>query len=161
MQRDDANRHPIFVSLVRGCPAHGDRFHLFACFRHGLFPRHAWCLEKSPSAHPLLAHLYAGDSSRTQYPTGDGEVDTWLRHRLAIVATPQSHLLERPSACQLDGSGPHRHAATAKQPHPLSHWRWQPGRQTRGQESGGSEGPKKQVSPQYCSAPLLRAPNES
>src|SRR5918994_3099710 len=92
-------------------PAHDDRLHLSARFRHRLFSGYAWRLEKSPSSHALLAHLYAGHLSRTQHPTRDGEMDTGLHHRLALFAAPESDLLERPSDGQLDGSGPHRHPA--------------------------------------------------
>ena len=81
-------------------------------------------------------------------------MDTCLHHGLALFATPQSHLLERSSTRQLDGSRPDCHLATTKQPHPLSHWRWQSGRQMRGQESSGSERPKKQISPLVFRYPL-------
>jgi hypothetical protein len=69
-------------------------------------------LEKPPSAHPLLAHFHAGHSSRTPHPTGNGQVDTGLHHGMAFFAALESHLLERPPDCWLDGSGPHRHPAT-------------------------------------------------
>src|SRR5688572_1884445 len=138
-------------------PAHDDRLHLSARFRHRLFSGYAWRLEKSPSSHALLAHLYAGCSSRTQNLTRDGEVDTSLDYLLAFFQASQSHLLERPFARQLDGSGPHRHPATPHQPHHLSYWRWQPGRQTWGQKSSGSERPKKQISPLVFRYPLCVA----
>src|SRR5688572_23232437 len=53
-------------------PAHDDSLHVSTGFRYGSFSRHAWRLEKPPSAHALLAHFYAGHSSRTQLFTGDG-----------------------------------------------------------------------------------------
>src|SRR5687768_5504834 len=127
--------------------AHDDSLLVSTRFRHRLFPRYAWRLEKPPSAHPLLAHFHAGHTSRTQDLTGNDEVDTGCHHSVALFAVAQSQLLERPSDCQLDGSRPDCHAASAKQSHHLSHWRWEPGGQTWGQKSRGSERPKKQVPP--------------
>src|SRR5215831_8747793 len=102
--------------------AHADRLHLSAWLCDYGLSRHAYGVARAPSAHILLAHLYASRLSRAQDLGRDGQVDASHHYRVALWTCAQSHLLECASARQLVGAGSRRHLARTGERYPVSVW---------------------------------------